>query len=72
MKQTAMQQHIAWLLKHQLTLDIPMEVIEDAEYRLEVEQQQIIDTYVAQMDCTDIQLMKDTIGKQYYNETYQK
>lgn len=47
--QTAMQNHIQWLYDNQLELNIPIEVIEDAKDRLEMEKQQIGDAIIEEL-----------------------
>lgn len=60
--QTAMKEHIQWLYDNQLELNIPIEAIEDAENRLEMEKQQIIDA-AERWKGTDF-------AEKYYAETY--
>jgi hypothetical protein len=68
--QTAMKSHIQWLYDNQLELNIPIEVIEDAEDKLEMEKQQIIDAYDAGLFDGTMDDVNDRMHKQYYNETY--
>ena len=76
MKQTALQQLIAWgdeKLKTEPMKHLSFaEVIDKAEALLEVEKEQITEAYDAGLFDGTMDDVKDRMYKKYYNETYNK
>jgi hypothetical protein len=65
---TAMQEHFEWLQDNQLYFGIPIEAIDNAEYLLEKEKEQIKKAYKDGRIC--IKPLDVMVEEQYYNQTY--
>lgn len=69
--QTAMKSHLQWLYDNQLDFNIPLEVIEDAEDRLEMEKQQIIYAHLIGL-ITSLETEATKQAEQYYNNNFKQ
>jgi hypothetical protein len=67
-----MQTAVEWLIEQLMERGFQEKNYEVLEQAKEMEKEQLMDAYMARMDVTNKEHLKQIIGVQYYNETFKK